>query len=108
MQLLLVQREQSEGSLETWVQRLRLGEGGALRITEGGGQSPHQPQSLAWELMSGTSFRGLIPAWAEISFPSPALEGDSYLSGRDDIKVDGLRSDLVKTRRNRTALWQIP
>ncbi len=46
--------------------------------------------------MSGTSFRGLIPAWAEISFPSPALEGDSYLSGSDDIKVDGLRSDLIK------------
>lgn len=41
MQLLLVQREQSKGSLGTWVQRLRLGEEGALRISEGGGQSPH-------------------------------------------------------------------
>lgn len=56
----------------------------------------------AWELMSGTSFGGLVPGWAEISFPTPALEGDSYLSESDDIKVDGLRSDLVKTQRNRT------
>lgn len=29
MQLLLVQREQSKGSLGTWVQRLRMGEGGS-------------------------------------------------------------------------------
>jgi len=49
--------------------------------------------------MSGTSFKGLIPGWAEISFSSLALEGESYLSGSDDIKVDGLRSDLVKNEK---------